>query len=334
MARPSTGSGRSGQALGGCLAALLALPLPAQELTFLKGRTLARPGGESTFAWMLEYQQGLDEHRAISLAYLNEGHLPFHHRDGNAVQLWERALLLDDRLALAGGLGTYYSYDTTGGPDEPGYQNRHGFGAIGSLSATWYFRNRLTLQARVNWVNLSRDYDTLTTLLGAGWQLSAPEHPGPRPRPPFQEDWTTGQEIIVHAGSTIVNSFHSELSPATGLEYRRGLARYADLSLTWLYEGRNTVIRRNGLAAELWAVRAFRDGHLAIGAGGGAYLNLDANRRPRLGERPSGGLDGVVSLRLAARLGSHWEVPVTWHRIITGYDRDTDIFMLGLGWRP
>ena len=34
-----------------------------------------------------------------------------------------------------------------------------------------------------------------------------------------------------------------------------------------------------------------------------------------------------------ARLGSHWEVPVTWHRIITGYDRDTDIFMLGLGWR-
>jgi hypothetical protein len=307
--------------------------LSGQELMFLKGTTRSLQTHDSTFAWMLEYQQGINEHQAFSFAYVNEGHLPFHHRDGNAAQLWERAILLDGRLALAGGLGAYYFYDTAGISGTDGYLNRHGFGAIGSLAATWYFPNRVLAQARANWISIAGHRNNFSALFGIGYQLSAPESPGPRSRPPFQPDWTTDKEIVVHVGSTIVNSFHSELSPAIGLEFRQGLGRYTDLSATWLYEGRNQVIRRNGLAVELWKVRTFFSDHLALGAGAGAYLNIDYRRQPREDEQGSGHLDGIVSLRIAGRWGKHWEAPITWHRIVTGYNRDTDLFMFGLGYR-
>jgi hypothetical protein len=41
-------------------------------------------------SWQLEYNEGMGEHFAYSISYLNEGHLPAHHRDGHTVQLWTR----------------------------------------------------------------------------------------------------------------------------------------------------------------------------------------------------------------------------------------------------
>ena len=33
------------------------------------------------------------------------------------------------------------------------------------------------------------------------------------------------------------------------------------------------------------------------------------------------------------RLGDHWLTRLTWNRTMTGYDRDTDVILAGIGYR-
>jgi hypothetical protein len=41
----------------------------------------------------------------------------------------------------------------------------------------------------------------------------------------------------------------------------------------------------------------------------------------------------VASMAGSLRLSEHWHVRATWDRIITSYDRDSDIFLGGIGYR-
>ncbi len=315
-----------------CLAA--GSHLRAQELSLLGG--VIRDGriGDNSYAWAIEYLQGVSEHTAFSVAWMNEGHFPYHHRDGNAFQYWGRLTAFHRQLTLAAGGGIYRYFDTTEAAHGGSYSDVHGWGAIESLSATWYTRNRWLLQARMNWIQAAHSFDAWSAVLGIGYQLSAPSAPGPRPRPPHQEEWTTRNEVTLFAGQTIVNSFHSQSSIASSFEYRRGIGRYWDASIAWLNEGDSRVVRRNGLIAEIQAVRAFLGNHLVLGAGGGAYIAIDKRRPPAPGELvPGGTLAGIVTLRVAYRINDRWEIPAHWNRIVTGYNRDTDVFLVGLACR-
>jgi hypothetical protein len=64
----------------------------AQELTFLGGNTKSDEPRERSFGWALSYSHELSPHFSASLTYQNEGHLPGHHRDGFAAQLWATGL--------------------------------------------------------------------------------------------------------------------------------------------------------------------------------------------------------------------------------------------------
>lgn len=319
--------------LASVIVACLALPACAQELTFLGGATRSTRTHLSTYAWMLEYKQGLSEHEALSFAYVNEGHLPYHHRDGNAAQYWWRANFFERRLSLGFGLGPYYFYDTTRPPGGgPGYIDQHGWGGLASLSAAWFLKHGLVLEARINSITTFSSFNTLSAVVGLGYQLAPASRPGPLARPPHQPDWTTRQEVVLYLGQTIVNSFHSEQATSQMLEYRRGIGRYVDASVAWLNEGDTRLVRRNGLVGELWAVRSFLGDHLALGVGGGTYVAVDQRRKPRPGENGQGAINGIVTFRVAYRNG-RWEVPLRWDRIVTGYNRDTDVFTAGLGYR-
>ncbi len=323
-----------GTLLGTCLLLLAAPAARAQELTVSGGFTTNSDIRDNSYAWAIEYLQGTGENQAFSVAWVNEGHFPGHHRDGHAFQYWGRLNVFDRRLSLAVGLGPYRYFDTTAAGRGGSYADVHGWGAIESASATWYFKSRWLAQARVNWIQAAHSFDSWSATLGVGYQLSPPQSQGPLPRPPHQPEWTTRNEVSLLAGQTIVNSFSSQSSIASSFEYRRGVGRYVDASVQWLNEGDSHVVRRNGLIAELWAVRSFLDDHLVLGAGGGAYVAIDKRKPPSSGELVDGGtLAGIATLRVAVRFDRRWEMPVTWNRIVTGYSRDTDVFLLGLGYR-
>lgn len=181
-----------------------------------------------------------------------------------------------------------------------------------------------------------RSIDTLTTLIGIGYQLDPPLSTGPMPTPPIQREKTTNNELSVYLGQTVVNNPGSPKSVATCIEYRRGLLRYLDFSTAWLNEGDNALIRRNGALAQFWLVRSFLDDHLSLGGGFGGYIAIDKRKIANSAQGGSSFASGVMSVTASVRdFGFYPDLSLRFvmNRIITNYDKDTDIFLLGLGYR-
>ena len=238
------------------LTLLWATPASSQEFYFLGGDLKNAQTSDHTYSWELKYSQALGENFTCSFSYLNEGHLPNNHRDGLTPQLWAREQALDNHLSVAVGFGPYIYFDTmaSGAGD---YSNSHGYGAIVSGSVTWYTQNRWLGLIQVNWIKARSSVDTVSGLVGIGYQLDAPPS---KESPVMTQSSQTGpfkNEISGLIGMTIQNSYDSEEATAYSVEYRRRLWRYLDWTVAWIYEGDDQLSRRNGLATQLWAVRSF-----------------------------------------------------------------------------
>lgn len=315
--------------------AICAGPVFAGELSLLGGYGATDDPVQKAGAYQLEYLEGLSEHFAVSLSYLNQGHFVEHHRDGNAVNLWVRTNKLHRQLSLAAGAGGVFYYDTIIPP--PGTtppSDFHGWGTMVNLAAKWYTENRWILELRGSWIRGGQSFDTLSVLAGLGYQLDAPPAPGPLASAPTQTGTTTDNELTVFGGETVVNIPLPEgRSRAICLEYRRGLWRYVELTAGALYEGRNSLIDRYGLTTQLWLAKPFLHDRIALGAGGGAYFAIDKRRGDTQDRNGDVFISEIVSLTGSFRLNPHWHIRATWDRIITSYNRDSDIFLGGIGYR-
>lgn len=306
----------------------------ASELFGLGGMMRSRKANtdDSSYSWQLEYREDLCEHFAASLSYLNEGHVPKHHRDGNALQLWAQSKAIDRRLSLSAGIGPYYYFDTTSALVSDGsYANEHGFGGAFSLAAIWQTETPWLFQLRTNWVKTFGGMDTVSALAGIGYQLDVPRSRKSLEASTGRREKTSDNEITLFVGRTITNSFESEHSTSLSIEYRRGILRHLDWTVSWLYEGDSRLIRRDGLVSQLWAVEAFLDERIALGVGAGAYYSIDR----QAGHNQDGDrmVSAITTLTGSYRLNQHWCLRTSWNRIITNYDRDTDVIMGGIGYR-
>ena len=75
------------------------LKIEAQELTLLGGIIPKTNAQGSSYTWQVDYRQDFFRNFAGSIAYINEGHVPGHHRDGTAWEAW--ALFPGSILRLA-----------------------------------------------------------------------------------------------------------------------------------------------------------------------------------------------------------------------------------------
>ena len=304
----------------------------AQEAGLLLGRTFVSETRDSSYAWSVDYRQSITRHLAWSIAYLNEGHPPGHHRDGLSAQAWARLPLFDDRLWIAAGGGLYRYYDTQAGAGGES-ANVHDRRPIYSLSASYYSRGPLFARLVVNHVSSERSVDATTFLAGIGLRLGTRSWgalPPPERRDPGPDAWRRGQELSVFAGGTTVNTFASQKARARGIEFRHDLGRYSEWSITVLNEGSNELIRRNGVASQLWLVRPAWNGALRLGVGLGLYGNLDRRRPAEEGESEGRrGVAGIMGMSAAVRIAGPWSARLTWTRIVTDYSRDTDVYTLG-----
>lgn len=303
-----------------------------KELSFVGGGLLDSETLATTNCWQLEYLQSVGEHKAASFSWLNDGHLDNHHRDGPCAQYWLRTKTLRGRLTLGAGLGPYYYFDTTRKNHDGPYSDEHGFGAVFSLDAGYRVDDRWMLHLRSNFTKARESFDTDTLALGIGY-LIEPSGASHRVSPAAAKPgpWAKREEIDLLGGRTIVNSFESEKSIASCIEYRRSLTRYTDWSLGLLNEGDPRVTRRTGLVSELWGTRRFADGLWSLGVGAGAYLAIDKRRAdvPRPG---SPFLAGIVTMSATRRISRLWQARLSWSRIVTGYDRDADVLLFGAGY--
>lgn len=300
----------------------------AGEISLLGGYGATNNPVEKTFAWQVQYMEGLGDYFAYSLSYLNQGHFNSHHRDGNAANLWVRTNLLDRQLSLGAGIGGLFYYDTqipaNGGPA----RDLHGWGTMANVAATWYTKSRWFYQVQGYWVRGGESFDTLSALAGVGYQLDAPPVKGPDVKGTRLAERTTGNELTLFGGETVVNIPGDGHSQAVALEYRRGLWRFIEWTAGALYEGKSSLIERYGLTTQIWLAKPFLHDRISLGIGIGPYFALD--RRLKTGQER---LPIIFSTTGSFRIGEDWLIRATWDRVITTYDRDTDIFLGGIGYR-
>jgi len=303
----------------------------AQELSLLAGPLAS--AGEHSYSWQGTYRSGLGPYAAWSLSWLNEGHITDHHRDGQTLQAWARLPLMDNRLELSAGAGPYLYFDTFTGRADRSYANTHGWGLVVSLRAAYYFDNRWIAQMQLNRVNVNGGPNTTALLFGVGYQLDAPDQPGPRDRPLARSSSVTGNELTVMLGASIVNSDKSESSPAETLEFRHGLGRHVDVTASLLHEQGRMQSRRYGVAAQVWATSAFFGDRFALSAGVGPYVAVTQSDSFPAGRTGDGRVSGLVSISASYKFGDRWLARVTWNRFATRHDRDADVIQAGVGVR-
>ncbi len=307
---------------------LLAFPAFAGEISLLGGYGVIDKPVERTFAWQVQYMEGLGDNFAYSLSYLNQGHFIAHHRDGNAANFWLRTNLLDRQLSLGIGVGGLYYYDTKQPADGSTAHDVHGFGTMANVAATWYTKSRWFYSVQGYWVRGDTSFDSVTALAGIGYQLDVPPSKGPDVKAVDRTESTIDNELTLFGGETIVNIPGDGNSRAAALEYRRGLMHYLEWTVGALYEGRSSLIDRYGLTTQLWLAKPFLNDRISLGIGIGPYFAKDLRHGTGQERIPI-----IFSTTGSYRIGQNWLLRATWDRIITRYDRDSDIFLGGIGYR-
>lgn len=303
----------------------------AQEFSLFGGGS--RAASTDTYTWAMNYQEGLGKYFAASFTWLNEGHIPDHHRDGQLVQLWARIPVASPQFVVQAGIGPYRYFDTTTAEQGGSYSNVHGWGVVYSVRAAYYASSRWVTQLQLNRVHVQRGPDSTALMLGVGYQFDAPGTPGPRDWAAGDSNKVTDNEVAVYLGQTIVNSTGSQTALGGAIEYRRGIAKYFDFTVGYLHEGSSKVARRDGITSQLWAIRAFFNDTVTLGIGAGAYYAINENENSESPGPGAGKVSGLVTIAASYRLTQHWDTRLEWNRVVTRYDRDTDVIFAGLGYR-
>ena len=306
-----------------------ASPVQAQALSVLGGLSRSPSSSQGTYAWGFTYMQPLDASQALSYSWLNEGHLSDNDRDGFALQYWRSVHFFNNQLELAAGIGAYAYFDTVPAAQGQPYQNDHGVALIYSLSATWYTHTPWFYQMVVNRVNAKQSIDTTTAMLGIGYQLGTTKQAASTESTPAAG---SGDQLSVLAGQTVVNSERSPAAFAKSIEYRHGFSPYVDGTLTWLDEGSTVLTQRNGVAAQAWLGNNFFDDHLHLSVGAGPYVAFDTYKI-RGGLETGDKITALLTMSASYNISEHWLMRASWDRVLTGYDKDSDIFLAGAGYR-
>lgn len=295
---------------------------------------------DNTYGWELDYAHGFSEHSYLTLGWINEGHQLNDHRDGFNTQFWGHADLFDHRLAFAVGAGPYFYFDTERDEAHPSYASYgddHGLKLIWSAELTWYVSR--------NWLTYLRSTrvgaDSQLTILGLGYRFDGPFAPESTPDSTAAPLESLGNEFGLYIGQTALNSFVSERSTAYALDYRYRLSNHVDWSIGWLNEGGNDIIRRNGVISEGWLFQPLLEGRLELGAGAGIYLVVNQQDQTFVVQNghvvgvgsDDDRLSGIVSLTADYRFDSHWSLRASFNRLVTRYDRDADVILIGAGYR-
>lgn len=326
------------RALGPLLAilymAFLLPPLPshANELSVLAGATEGIDTGERSYAWQAMFRHDFLRNLAASLSWINEGHLEAHKRDGFAVQGWGRVPLLDDRLSIGFGAGIYRYFDTKPLP-AGSHENAHGWAPVYSLAATYYTETPWFAQVAVNHIHPESDINSNTYMVGAGYRLrgeaASPSGPGKGDRPAK----TTGYEVMPFLGQVVVNRPGNDSGIGSGIEFRMGIDEHLDWTATWLNEDVAGTFHRVGLGTQIWLVDAFLARRITLGFGAGLYAFVDREPVPDTAENERLDIAGLVTLTSSYRFSERWFTRFNWNRVMSNDSRDTDIFLLGLGYR-
>lgn len=294
---------------------------------FIVGGTL-RGLGETTFNLGSGFiYKPSESHWGLGFAYNNDGHLTNNHRDGLAAQGWYN-LALDDaeKFKLQLGTGPYFSMNNTN--DASGVRlNEFKVGLLSSVALKWSpFGNGWYLRLQYNNTWVPGSFDSNAVLVGAGRDFETKGEP--TDSSPIRGD------ISAWGGSSRTTQIGTQESAAAyqleaqyHLEDPKHWWTVSAWSVGLLSEGDTLLAHRTGIPVQLWWTSPFAHVNFAFGAG--PYLAYDGARTEN-----QTNLMGILSLRATYKVmetqGHAVEAGFMYTRVASFYNRDQDIFMLGV----
>ena len=191
-----------------------------------------------------------------------------------------------------------------------------------SAALGYYLSDHFFIQARTNWIAAYGSIDTISVFAGAGIDFES------RPFEGLQKESSERNSLSLLMGIMDANNTDAKKATAWELEYRRRFGNHVEASAAYLDEGDNDLFHREGLALQVWAVNHFFEERLTLGLGLGPYLAR--NRYADLLTGKEGTVfAGILSVTADYRFTPGWSVRLIWHRVLTDYDRDTDVLIIG-----
>lgn len=308
--------------------------LQAQEFAISSGAMNTVDFQHSSYSWQIDYRQDFFRNLAGSVTYINEGHVPGHRRDGFAVEAWGRVPFAENRFSVSLGIGTYSFYDTQSLPGG-GSGNVHATAPIISAAAAGFISDRWFLKLAVNHIFPAHEMKVNTVVFGVGYWFGQNDKPTPGElgHAPEEQASVTQNELTLFGGQSVVNTFFSPSARSYAIEYRRGITRHVDWTASFIYEGNPEIVRRSGFAAQAWVVNNFFEDHVSVGIGLGPYVYIDRKHPAGTGRINPAAVAPLASLTISGRLSDRWYLRLIVDRVASSYNRDADIFLLGLGYR-
>lgn len=309
----------------------------AGELELATGFERSMPNLGNTYTWAIEYRQPFSEHWAASFTWLNEGHLVNHHRDGQGAQLWWRSRENSAGLVFEAGVGPYHYYDTTGAEaiatpqgEDIAFENAHGWGVLASAALDWYFKYGWFASLRLNDIEAAGEVRSTALLLGVGYRFGE----GYASRFKQSDAWVAvdppRSEVDIMAGRAVLNSFRSEASSAQALSLRTKITPHFAASVTYT-EAQNVPLDwHSGAAIQLWAETSLTSA-FSVGAGVGVFITADRSNTAAANSATDPA--GILGVTMAYSISSRWIARAIWNRVTTRDDDDSDIVLVGLGYR-
>lgn len=284
---------------------------------------ISSKGNKHTYkAWGINYVYRNDSPFGWSWTYANEGYFPNHYRDGVSLEAMAHAQPFNPNWSFAIAAGPYAYFDTIFQKGTTNYSNQHGLGMKIDLTTTYDY-SPVVLMLGISQVLTIDSYNTTALIFGLGFELDPAN-----PTCPSEEK---NNEITFASGKSLVNAGSGQTQHAVPfvIDYRYHFAHPIDWTVSALHEGATSLTNRQGLASEIWARANFFSDRLSLSMGLGPYVAKE--KIPANDQRTV--LNGLLSASANYVFYKPWGLlaRITWHRVLTGYNRDSDIFLLGLG---
>jgi hypothetical protein len=141
------------------------------------------------------------------------------------------------------------------------------------------------------------------------------------------------KEISLLTGETILDNNNRQARWAEALEYRQAFMQHGDWTVSLLNEDDPRVDRRYGLAAEGWAVFPFSGNQWTVGLGAGPYVPVGQEHALSATVSSAPTVSGIISATASRKISDRWLARLSLNRIATRNNNDTDMVLLGLGYR-
>lgn len=272
-------------------------------------------GGMNWGSYQVSFSEKIADNFFASLVYLNEGHPNNNYRDGFAV-IGTGVVDFNQRIQLDFSVGPYFSMNTTR-RNKQEYNDKR-VGIYGSVAFIYYLiPDGFFLKAQYNHVQMLNSFTTDSVMVGFGANFQN-ELPSSFP--------TKDMQISYWLGTSQTNRANLPLKMGHQLEFKHLINDAAAYSVSYLYEGDNGLVNRQGVVGQIWYVMPILT-HWDISAGIGPYYNDDRHEIKNKKD-----FAGVISLEINYQLVSHLSTNLRFNRVVSFNDKDQDMFMAGIAW--